>query len=114
VTTSRKAAIRAFKERKVTRGIFVIRCRATGSAWVESAMDIDAAENRTFFLIRAGDAQIDKSVTSEFATHGRDAFTFEILEKLDDDLIPMEVRDQLKERKLHWKAQLSAKTLWPV
>ena len=77
-------------------------------------MDLDAAENRTFFLIRSGDAQMDKSVKIEFTTHGREAFTFEILEKLDDDLLPMEVRDQLKARKLHWKAQLNSKTLWPV
>jgi hypothetical protein len=114
VTTSRKAAIQAFKERKATRGVFVVRCGATGSVWVESSMDLDAAENRTFFLMRSGDVQMDKSVKNEYATHGREGFTFEILEKLDGDLLPMEIRDQLRARKLHWKSRLNAKTLWPV
>jgi hypothetical protein len=114
MSESRKAAIRSFKERKVKRGIVAVRCTATGGTWVESSMDLDAAENRTFFLMRSGEVQMDKSAKSEFTTHGRDAFTFEILEELDEGLIPMEVRDQLKARKLHWKAHLSAKTLWPV
>jgi hypothetical protein len=114
MTSSRKAAIQAFKERKTPRGIFAVRCRATGTVWVDSAMDLDAAENRTWFVLRNGDAQIDKSIAVEFQTHGREAFTYEILEKLDDDVMPLAIRDLLRERKLHWLAQLGARKLSPV
>ena len=91
-----------------------MRCRATGSVWVDSWTDLNAAENRTWFLLRNGDAQIDKSIAAEFQLFGQEAFTYEVLETLDDDVVPMAVRDLLKERKLDWMAQLGARTLWPV
>jgi len=111
---SRKAAIRAYKERKIPRGIFAVRCQATGSIWVDSAMDLEAAKNRTWSSLRHGDTQIDKTILVEFQAHGQEAFRYEILEKLDDDVMPMALRDLLKERKLQWLAQLGARTLWPV
>jgi hypothetical protein len=113
MTSSRKAAIRAFKERKTPRGIFAVRCHVTGGVWVGSAMDLAAMENRTWSALRFGDAQMDKSIVLEFSKHGREAFTYEILEELDQDVMPMAMRDLLKERKLHWQAQLRAGTLWP-
>jgi hypothetical protein len=114
VNTSRKAAIQAYKERKPPRGIFAIRCNTTGSVWVESALDLDAAENRTWFSLRHADRQLDQSIAAEFQTQGRDAFTYEVLEKLDDDIAQMALKDLLKEKKLQWMAKLGAGKLWPV
>jgi len=114
MTSSRKAAIQAYKERKIPRGVFAMRCHATGNVWVDSAMDLGAAENRTWSSLRHGDVHIDESIAAEFQTHGREAFTFEILEKLDEDVVPMALRDLLKERRLHWLAQLGARKLSPV
>src|SRR5258706_14870197 len=114
MTTSRNAAIQAFKQRKTPRGIFAVRCRATGSVWVDSATDLDAAENRTWFFLRNGDAQIDKSIVVEFNTHGREAFTYEALEKLEEDITPLAIRDLLRERKLKWLERLGARKLWPA
>jgi hypothetical protein len=114
MNSSRKAAIQAFKERKASRGIFAMRCTPTGSVWVDSAMDLDAVENRTWFQLRYGDTHIDKSILTEFRTHGRESFTFEILEKLDEDVVAVALADLLKERKLHWLAQLGARKLSPV
>ena len=111
---ARKAAIQAFKERKQARGIFAVRCRTTGSVWVDSSLDLDAAENRTFFLARVGDVQMDKSIQAEYAAHGQEAFNFEVLEKLDQDTIPMAVKDLLRERKRHWLTQANARPLWPL
>jgi len=111
--SSRKAAIQAFKERKTLRGVFAVRCRVTGSVWVDSAMNLEAAENRTWFCLRHGDAQMDKSIAAEFHEHGREAFSYEILETLDEDVIPMAIRDLLKDRKIHWLAQLGARKLSP-
>ena len=112
--SARKAAIRAFKERKIPRGIFAIRCDVTGGVWVDSAMDLVAAENRTWLTLRHGDLFIEKTVLEEFRAHGRDAFRFEVLETLEDDVAPLLLRDLLKERKLHWVAKLEAKKLSPV
>jgi hypothetical protein len=114
MTSSRKDAIRAYKERKAPRGVFAMRCGATGNVWVDSAMDLEAAENRMWFALRHGGAHVEKSILLEFQDHGRDAFSYEILEKFDDDVEALALRDLLKERKLHWLAQLSAQKLSPV
>jgi hypothetical protein len=114
MTLSRKAAIQAYKERKAPRGIFAMRCRASGKVWVDSAMDLEAAENRMWFSLRFGGAHVEKTILTEFQVHGRDQFSYEILEKLADDVAPMALRDLLKERKLHWLAELGAEKLSPV
>jgi hypothetical protein len=114
MNSSRKAAIQAYKERKPARGIFAIRSSVTSALWVDSAMDLPAAENRIWFALRLGDKQLDKSLAAEFNQHGRDAFTFEILETLADDITPMALRDLLKERKFHWMAELSAGKISPI
>lgn len=114
MTTAKKDAIRAYKERKISRGIFTIRCKTTGHLWVESSRDLDAAEKRTFFLLRSGDVQIDKTAEAEFREYGPDMFSYEVLEKLDEDVAETAIRDLLRERKRHWLATLSARPLWPV
>ena len=91
-----------------------MRCRPTGSVWVDSAMDLEAAEKRAWFLLRNGDRQMDASIQAEFETHGQEAFSYEVLETLDDEVMPMALQDLLKEKKLHWMAQLGARKIWPV
>jgi len=98
----------------VPRGIFAIRCGPTAGVWVESAMDLETAQNRTWFALQHGDAQVDKQAAAEFQAYGADAFTFEVLEKFDEDVAQLALRDLLKERKRHWAAALNARTLWPV
>ena len=114
MNSSRKAAIQEFKQRKTDRGIFAVRCHITGSVWVDSGMDLRAAENRIWASLRLGDVHTDKSLTTEFQTHGREAFTFETLEKLAEDVAEMSIRDLLKEKKLHWLKELGARKLTPV
>ncbi len=77
-------------------------------------MDLRAAENRTWASLRLADVHAEATLIAEFKEHGRDAFTFEVLEKLDDDVAAMSLRDLLKEKKLHWLGQLSARKLSPV
>ena len=78
-------------------------------------MDLDAARNRVWTVLRnGGEVQMDKSIAAEFRQHGEETFRYEILEKLDDDVAPMAIRDLLKEKKLHWLAQLGAKNIWPI
>ncbi len=112
MTSSRKAAIQAYKERKTPRGIFAVRCQSTGAVWVDSAMDLVAAENRTWAALRFGDSQLDPTLAAQFREHGRDFFTFEVLEKLDDDVADIALRDILKEKKLSWRARLEAQKFY--
>ncbi|HUA85143.1 MAG TPA: GIY-YIG nuclease family protein [Bryobacteraceae bacterium] len=112
--SSRKAAIQSFKERKIARGIFAMRCRATGGVWVDSAMDLRAAENRAWSELRMAGAHLEKNIAAEFREHGQENFHFEILETLADDVAELSLHDVLKERKLYWKERLNARTLSPV
>jgi hypothetical protein len=90
-----------------------VRCSATGGVWVDSAMDLDAAENRTWFALRLGDRFMDPGIGAEFQAHGREAFSFEVLERLEEDVAPMAVRDLLKEKKGEWVGKLGARRLSP-
>jgi hypothetical protein len=107
---ARKEVIKEYKNRKVPRGVFAVRCTATGQVWVDSSPNLDAARNGLWFFLRHGNHH-NKALQAEWNTHGDEAFQYEILEKLDDDLAPIGVSDLLKEKKRHWTAQLGAQTL---
>ena len=108
---NRKEAIQAYKERKIPRGAFVVRCTSSGSVWVGSSPYLDAARNGIWFSLRAGSPFNNKALQEEWNRHGEPTFEFEILEKLDDDVSPLALADLLKEKKRDWADQLRAQTL---
>ena len=48
-TIDRKAAIAAYKERKVAAGIYAVRCAATGEVWVEQSRHVETQRNGLWF-----------------------------------------------------------------
>ncbi len=106
----RKEASRKFKERKPSRGVFAVRCTATGQVWVGSFANLEAMRNRLWFSLGLG-AHRDPALQAEWNAHGEAAFQYEILEKFDDDLCAIEVNDRLKQRKRHWAGRLGARAL---
>jgi hypothetical protein len=90
-TAERKAAIRKFKERKPRVGVFAVRCTAAAQTWVGSARNLDATKSRFWFCLRSG-VHPDKSLQCEWNTCGEQAFQYEILEELEDDLFPLALR----------------------
>lgn len=109
---ARKDAIRDYRERQPQRGVFAIRCAGTGGVWVGSSPDLEAARNGQWFFLRQGDHR-EATLQAEWNARGEQAFSFEILERLKEDLSPMEVKDQLKERLNHWIARLGARRILP-
>ena len=107
----RKQAIREYKARKAPpRGIFAVRCTATGQLWIASSMNLDAAQNSAWFSLRNG-LYPNKSIQAEWNTHGDRAFVYEILEKLEDDVSAIQINDVLKAKKRYWMDQLGAQTM---
>jgi len=104
---NRKAAIRAFKERKVARGTFAVRCPATSQVWVGSAPNLDAWRNSLWFTLRNG-THPNQELQRQWNAQGEQAFTYEILETVGDDVSPLALNDLLKEKKLAWKEKLGA------
>jgi hypothetical protein len=108
--TSRKDAIREYKERAPNRGTFAIRCLVSDRAWVGGSTNLDAAQNRAWFTLRQGEHR-DRALQAEWNTHGEAAFQYEVLEKLKDDVSAIAISDLLKEMTRDWAARLSAPML---
>ena len=106
---SRREAIRDWKERKVCAGVYTVRCAATGEAWVAGSRNIDAQQNSLWFGLRSG-GHANRAMHAAWVAHGPDAFSFEVLERIeDDDLTPLGRADLIKARERHWLAALGAK-----
>jgi hypothetical protein len=105
---SRRAAIRDYKERKISVGIFAVRCAATGEAWVGRSPNLQQQQNRIWFDLRQS-GHPNRALQAAWATQGEAAFSFEALETIDPtDLSPYGRDNLLKARDAHWRAQLGA------
>lgn len=108
MSASKRQAIRDFKERKVSAGIYVLRCEAAGAAWIGVSRNIDAQENSVRFALRMG-SHPNRDLQAALRAHGADALSYEVLERIEDpDLSPMGLTDELKRREAHWLAALGA------
>jgi hypothetical protein len=106
-TTDKKAAIAAYKERKTAAGIYAVRCAASGQVWVGQTPNLDTIQNRIWFSLRVGNSP-HRDLQKAWSADGGDHFTFEALERLDDEESPY-IRDALlKERVAHWRSALNA------
>jgi len=105
--SERKAAVAAYKERKVAAGIYALRCAATGEIWVGRAPDLSTIENRLRFAL-ANDASLRASLKAAVRAHGADAIAFEILERVDTDDLPYAREKFLKDRLDVWREKLGA------
>jgi hypothetical protein len=106
-TEDRKAAVKAFKERKVESGIYAVRCAASGEVWVGSALDLSTIQRRLWFTLRQG-TNPHSSLQDAWTMHGAEAFGFEIVERLDEENIGY-LRDRvMKEHLARWADRLQA------
>lgn len=110
MTSARKAAIAAYKERKAISGIFAIRCKASLEAWVGQTPDLAKIQNRIWFTLRQASHPC-RSLQAAWTAHGPDSFAFEECERLEEEDVRY-IRDALlKERLLHWRKELGAEAV---
>jgi hypothetical protein len=108
---SRRQVVRDYKERKVTPGIFAVRCAASGETWVGVSRNLEQQQNGIWFGLRQG-SYPNRAAQAAWKAHGEAAFAFEILEAFDDPDAVSYVRDGwLKDRDAHWRAALKAPKL---
>jgi hypothetical protein len=106
-TADKKAATAAYKERKTTAGIYAVRCTASGQIWVGQAQNLETVQNRIWFSLRMSN-NTHRELQKVWSVHGGDHFTFEVLERLEEEESPY-IRDALlKERAAHWRSALAA------
>jgi hypothetical protein len=105
-TEERKAAIKAYKERKPRPGIYGVRLKSTGRCWAGSSLNLDTTKNGLWGTLNAG-RHLDRSLQAEWTRLGEEAFEFVILETLKEDVLPLAVKDLLREKKRLWAEQLA-------
>ena len=110
MTSDRKAAIAAYKERKTVAGIFVIRSQATAEQWVGGTPNLEKIQNRIWFTLRQG-SHTCRSLQAAWTAHGPDSLTFEECERLEEEESAYVRNALLKERALHWRAELNAEVV---
>jgi hypothetical protein len=106
----RRAAIAAFKMRKAAPGVFVVRCAAADTAWVGASRQLEAQENSLWFSLRHG-AHMNRALQAAWNVHGPDAFVFEVLERLPEDLSDLRLPDELKAGAAKWRTSLNCSAL---
>lgn len=110
MTSARKAAIAAWKERKSVAGIFAIRCAATSQVWVGQTPDIEKIQNRIWFTLRQG-SHTCRSLQAAWAAHGAEGLTFATCERLEEEESAY-IRDGLlKVRGVVWRKELGAEAV---
>ena len=102
----RKAALRAYKERRPRPGIYAVRERATGRAWAGSAPDLDTTRNGLWHTLHAG-RHLDRDLQAAWTRLGEAAFEFVILEVLEGELSPWALKETLKTRRAEWARRLA-------
>ncbi len=111
-TEARRQAVRDYKQRQVDRGVYAIRCAATGATWVGTSLDLANTGNRERFFLRQGRHR-DRALQDCWNAHGEAGLSFETLEILGDDVPQIAVRDTLKSAAGRWMAQLQGRPLLP-
>ncbi|HTQ53000.1 MAG TPA: GIY-YIG nuclease family protein [Bryobacteraceae bacterium] len=101
----KREARQQFKAKKTPRGIFVIRCTASGQSWLGPSTHLDSGQNRAWFELRQG-MHRNARMQAAWHAHGEAAFRYEILETFDEDLSPLLVKDTFAERLKHWSGEL--------
>ena len=108
--TQRKAALSDYKERKVEAGIYAIRCAPTGQCWIGRAPDLSTIRNRLWFQLRQGEHG-RPTLQHAWREHGAEAFSFEVVEAIEEAPTPY-LRDKaLKARLDHWREALPAEAV---
>ena len=108
----KREARKEFKLRTTPKGIFAVRCLASGDVWVSATDHLDSARNGVWFQLRNGLHQ-NKTLQAVWNAHGEGGFEFEVLETLPEDVSSVALGDLLRERQKHWQAKLHALPLYP-
>lgn len=108
---SRRDAVRDYKERVVSRGVFAVRCAPTGQVWVAASRNLAQQQNSLWFGLRQG-SYVNRDVQAAWNAHGEAGLAYEVLEVFDDEAMsPIGRADLAKARAAHWREALGARKL---
>lgn len=79
---NKKTLKEQYKSRKVTGGVFCIRCEGNSRAWLKSAQNLEGQKSRFQFAVDH-DSCLEPSMREEWKQYGASSFTFTVLEELE-------------------------------
>jgi hypothetical protein len=104
--SERRERVRAYKDAFPPMGIYAVRHAASGRTWVGASRNVDGMLNRIQFELRTGGHR-DVSLAQEWARHGADAFSFEVLERVKERDDPaFDYASELQTMLALWQAEL--------
>jgi len=80
---SRRAISRQYKESARPAGVFVIRNRLTGRAYVAGSLDVEGAMNRARFELNMRSHR-SKTLGQDWIAHGAEYFSFEVVDRVKE------------------------------
>lgn len=103
----RKVAVKAYKERRIVRGLDAGHCASSGEGRIGAASALSGIRNRLRFTIRQG-VNTRRSLLAAWKAIGAEAVTFEIVERFDEAEINYVPDRVMKERIAHWTGKFQA------
>lgn len=79
---SKKEIKEQYKNRKVTGGIYCIKCNGNGRIWVKSTKDIAGQKNRFEFFVSTNFCP-EPGMNPEWSQYGANSFSFAVLEEIE-------------------------------
>jgi hypothetical protein len=103
--TSRAEKIRAYKETPVEAGLYRIACAVNGRVFLGSAKNLRGPLNRHKFLLSIGNHPI-RVLQEDWARYGADAFSFEVVAKVQPKDEPgFDAEHELERLEREWVAR---------
>lgn len=103
---ARRECVRQYKQSFPPLGVYVLRCDAAGVLRVGSSRNVDGLLNRLRFELTRG-THLDKAVQQAWKTHGAQAFTFEVIDRVTQRADPGFDHDaELAAMLALWRAEL--------
>jgi hypothetical protein len=107
-STDRRAARREYKETSRPAGLFAVLNTVDGVLLVGTSTDLPGKLNSQRFQLQMG-SHPDKALQTDYNRLGVDAFSFEVLDRLDPPAEPgQDLRKDLAALKEMWLAKLAA------
>ncbi len=107
----KRELVREYKERKVRRGVFAVRCAPSGEVWVSASPNLEAQQNGLWFQLKLGGSHANPALKAAWKLHGEAAFSYEILAELsDEERSAYALKADLKALEEEWRAKLGAKS----
>jgi hypothetical protein len=105
--SSRAELKRNYKEKPPPMGVFAIRNRANGKVLVGASLNVNGALNRARFELATGIHRTCPALQEDWARHGAEAFSFEVLDVLPPSEEPgADPKEELKVLEALWLDRL--------